>query len=164
MKAPCGSNTFTAQLKSGAIDAFGIWEPTVELAADALGSNAIIFQDASVYREVYSLYSTTEALDDPKRRKDIVEFVRALNQTLDIFTHKPKEAGIYDFVAKSVGMDAPVVEAVWKDHKWGVRWDHEELVEFLVEEDAYLARVDKRAAIPRVDLEKFLDTSVLDEL
>lgn len=164
MKTPCASNTFPSQLKSGAIDAFGVWEPAVELGAQALGSNAITFQNASIYREVYALYSTTDALNDPSRRKDIVEFVRALNKTLDVFANKPKENGVYDFVAKAVGMDAPVVEAVWGDHKWSGRWDQKELVEFLVDEDAYLARVDKRTAIPRAELEKFLDTSVLDEL
>lgn len=164
MKAPCGSNTLPAQLKSGAIDAFGVWEPAVELGADALGSNAIVFQNASIYREVYSLYSTTEALNDPKRRKDVVAFVRALEKTLDVFKNKPKEAGIYDFVAKSVDMDAHVVEAVWGDHKWGVRWDDKELEDFLVEEDAYLARKDNRSIIPRADLVKFLDKSVLEEL
>jgi hypothetical protein len=33
-----------------------------------------------------------------------------------------------------------------------------------VEEDKYLAAQDKRSVIPRKDLEKFLDTSVIDEL
>ncbi|CAO2654320.1 Nn.00g110530.m01.CDS01 [Neocucurbitaria sp. VM-36] len=161
---PCASNTFPSQLKSGAIDAFGIWEPAVELGAQALGQNAIIFQNASIYREVYSLYSTIDALNDSKRRKDVVEFVRALNKTLDIFTNEPKKAGIYDFVAKKVGMDASVVEAVWGDHKWSGRWDEKELIEFLAEEDAYLARTDNRTPVPQKELENFLDTSVLDEL
>ena len=164
MKAPCASGTFPSQLKSGTIDAFGVWEPAVELGAQALGSNAILFQNASIYREVYALYSTTDALNDPTRRKDIVEFVRALNKTLDVFANQPKQNGVYDYVAKQVGMDASVVEAVWADHKWSGRWDGKELIEFLVDEDAYLARVDRRTAIPRADLEKFLDTSVLDEL
>jgi TRAP-type uncharacterized transport system substrate-binding protein len=31
MKAPCASDTMPAQLKAGAIDAFGVWEPAVEL-------------------------------------------------------------------------------------------------------------------------------------
>ncbi|KAF1848393.1 periplasmic binding protein-like II [Cucurbitaria berberidis CBS 394.84] len=164
MKTPCASNTLPSQLKSGAIDAFGVWEPAVELGAQTLGPNAVIFQNASIYREVYALYSTTEALDDPKRRKDIVEFVRALNKTLDVFANEPKKAGVYDFVAKEVGMDASVVEAVWDDHKWSGRWDDKELLDFLVEEDTYLAQVDKRTPVPRKELQNFLDTSVLDEL
>lgn len=164
MKTPCASNTLPPQLKSGAIDAFGIWEPAVELGAEALGQNAVLFQNASIYREVYALYSTTDVLNDPTKRKDVVEFVRALNKTLDVFTNEPEKDGIYDFVAKAVSMDAPVVKAVWGDHKWSGRWDAKELVDFLVKEDAYLATMDKRMPIPRTDLEKFLDTSVRDEL
>lgn len=164
MKAPCASNTLPTQLELGAIDAFGIWEPAVELGAQALGPNAVLFKNASIYREVYALYSTTEALNDPKRRGDIVEFVRALNKTIEVFSKDAEKAGVYDFVAKEVGMDARVVKAVWGDHNWSGRWNTNELVEFLAEEDAYLAKVDKRAVVPRIELETFLDTSVLDEL
>ncbi|KAF2822798.1 hypothetical protein CC86DRAFT_72112 [Ophiobolus disseminans] len=163
MKAPCASDTLPSQLKAGSIDAFGIWEPAVELGADAIGSNAILFQNASIYREVYSLYSTTDALNNPAKRKDIVEFVRALNKTLDVFANKPKENGVYDYVAKEVGMDAPVVESVWVDHKWSGTWGND-LIDFIVEEDKYLAGTDKRSATSRKDLEKFLDRSIIDEL
>ncbi|EAT89608.2 hypothetical protein HBH56_017100 [Parastagonospora nodorum] len=163
MRVPCTSDTFPAQLKAGTIDAFGVWEPAVELGAEALGSDAVIFQNASIYREIYSLYSTTDALNDPTKRKDIVEFVRALNKTLNVFTHTPKESGVYGFVSKAVKVDEPVLEKVWGDHKWSGTWGGE-LIEYLVEEDKYLAVQDKRAVIPRNDLEKFLDTSVIEEL
>jgi ABC-type nitrate/sulfonate/bicarbonate transport system substrate-binding protein len=163
MKSPCASNSMPAQLKAGAIDAFGVWEPAVELGAEALGANAITFQNASIYREVYSLYSTTDALNDPAKRKDIVEFVRALNKTLEVFAEQPKEKGVYGFVSKEVGVDENVVEAVWADHKWSGRWG-DDLIEFIVKEDKYLAGQDKRSVIPRSELEKFLDTSVIDEL
>ncbi|KAI8939064.1 hypothetical protein NX059_004903 [Plenodomus lindquistii] len=163
MKAPCAADTLPEQLKSGEIDAFGIWEPSAELSVQNLGDNAITFQNASIYREVYALYSTTGALNDPRRREDIVEFVRALNKTLDVFANQPKQAGVYDFVAKQVGMDAGVVEDVWADHKWSGRWDGE-LIDFLVEEDAYLAEEDGRPAAIRAELVVFLDESIVDEL
>jgi ABC-type nitrate/sulfonate/bicarbonate transport system substrate-binding protein len=163
MKTPCASNTMPAQLKDGSIDAFGVWEPAVELGARALGSNAITFQNATIYREVYSLYSTTDALNNPSKRKDIVEFVRALNKTLDVFANKPKQSGVYDFVSKEVGVDEPVVESVWADHKWSGGWGND-LIEFIVEEDKYLAGKDKRSVISRTELEKFLDTSIIDEI
>lgn len=152
-----------AQLKAGTIDAFGVWEPAVELGAEALGSNAITFKNATIYREVYSLYSTTDALNNPSKRKDIVEFVRALNKTLEVFAEQPKEKGVYDFVSKEVGVDEPVVEAVWNDHVWSGTWGSD-LIEFIVEEDKYLAGKDGRSVIPRSELEKFLDTSIIEEL
>jgi ABC-type nitrate/sulfonate/bicarbonate transport system substrate-binding protein len=163
MKTPCASDTLPAQLKAGTIDAFGVWEPAVELGVEALGANAVTFQNSTIYREVYSLYSTTDALNDPAKRKDIVEFVRALNKTLDVFTNKPKEDGVYDFVSKAVGVDVPVLEKVWEDHKWSGTWGGD-LIEYIVKEDTYLASQDKRTVTLRSDLEKFLDTSVIDEL
>ncbi|KAF2193007.1 periplasmic binding protein-like II [Zopfia rhizophila CBS 207.26] len=161
MKAPCGSNTFPSMLKSGQIDAFGIWEPAPELGAQALGNNAIFFQNISIYREVYSLYSTTEKLNDPAMRKNIVAFVKALNQTLDVFTNKPDS--VYSTVASAVGMDASVVKDVWPEHKWTGSWGPE-LLDFIAEEDQWLAKQDNRQAVSKADLAKFLDTSVLEEL
>lgn len=161
MKAPCASNSFPQMLKQRKIDAFGAWEPVVELGAQAIGDNAIIFQNASVFREVYSFYSTTQKLNNPAIRKDIVEFVRALNQTLDVFRDKPES--VYQWVASEVGMDVPTLKAVWDDHKWTGPWKPD-LMDYLVAEDAYLARVDKRQVIPKKDLETFLDTSILEEL
>jgi ABC-type nitrate/sulfonate/bicarbonate transport system substrate-binding protein len=163
MKTPCGSGTFPQQLSSKAVDAFGVWETAPELAAQALGNNAVIFQNASVYREMYALYTTTQKLNDPAKRKDIVEFVRALNKTLDIFTNKPDDT-IYRTVGSAVSVDPGVVKSVWKDHLWTGRWDQKWFLDFLVEEDAYLAGKDRRAAIPKAELEQFLDTSIIDEL
>jgi ABC-type nitrate/sulfonate/bicarbonate transport system substrate-binding protein len=163
MKAPCKNDALPSLLKSGSLDAYGIWETSIELGAMALGNDAIIFQNASIYREVYALYSTTEALSNPSKRRDIVEFVRALDKTLDIFSHQPKEKNVFDYVAKTVDTDTEVVEAVWKDHKWDVRWD-DRLIDFLVEEDRYLAGQDNRKVTPRKDLEKFLDSSIVHEL
>ncbi|KAF1963300.1 periplasmic binding protein-like II [Byssothecium circinans] len=164
MKAPCGSNTFPVMLQNKQIDAFGIWEPAVELGGRAIGlDNAIFFQDIHTYREVYSLYSTTEKLNNAAKRADIVSFVRALNQTLDVFANKPGENKVYDFVAGKVGMDAEVVKAVWGDHLWSGKWG-DDLIDLLVSEDAYLAKTDRRGGTSRADLERFLDDSVIEEL
>lgn len=164
MKTPCGSNTLPGMLQSKQIDAFGIWEPAVELGIRAIGeANAVVFQNASVYREVYSLYSTTDKLNDAAKRKDIVAFVRGLNQTLDLFQPGKVTDDIYKYVAGQVGMDAEVVKAVWGDHKWSGRWG-DDLMPLLVEEDAYLAKQDRRTAMSKADLEKFLDDSVIAEI
>lgn len=163
MKVPCAADSLPEMLRAGKIDAFGVWEPAVELGIKNLGSNAVVFQNASVYREVYALYSTTAVLSDKKKRKDVVEFVRALNKTLEVFAREPEKNGVFEYVAGRVGMDASVVRDVWNDHKWSGRWDGK-LIEFLVKEDEYLAKVDTRQTTPRADLEKFLDTSIIDEL
>lgn len=161
MKTPCANNTFPSMIASNQIDAFGVWEPAVELGVQALGDNAITFQNGSVYREMYAFYSTTEKLNDPAKRKDIVAFVRALNQTLDVYNNKPES--VYQFVADTVGMDPKVVVDVWEDHKWtGVLPN--DLFDLLVDEDKYLARKDNRTRTSKADLRKFLDTSIIEEL
>ncbi|KAG9239010.1 hypothetical protein BJ875DRAFT_529390, partial [Amylocarpus encephaloides] len=159
MKAPCASGTYPQLLASKQIDAFGLWEPIVELGLKAIGENAAIFQNFSIYREVYSLYSTTEKLGNTKTRKDIVAFAKALKQTSDVYVNKPEL--VYQYVAGLSGMDASVVQDVWPDHRWGNGTMPDDLLEFLVEEDAYLAKMDKRVGVSRADLAKFIDTSVL---
>jgi ABC-type nitrate/sulfonate/bicarbonate transport system substrate-binding protein len=140
------------------VDAFGIWEPAVELGARALGSNAVIFQNTSVYREVYSLYTTTDKLNKPATRKNIVAYVKALNQTLEVFRGHPES--VYATVGGNVGMDASIVQAVWPVHNWSGDLPSD-LLDFLVVEDAYLAQTDGRATISRADLAKFIDPSVI---
>lgn len=161
MKAPCGAGTYPKMITSGQIDAFGIWEPAVELGAEALGDKAVLFGNRSVYREVYSLYTTQAKLDDANIRKDILEYVRALNKTLDVFTNDPDQ--VYATVASEVGMDVPVLKAVWPVHKWTGRWG-DDLPGFLAEEEKWLARQNRQQAISDADLGKFLDSSILDEL
>ncbi|EPE30238.1 Periplasmic binding protein-like II [Glarea lozoyensis ATCC 20868] len=158
MKTPCGSGTFPSMITGKKIDAFGIWEPAVELGAKSLGSSAVIFQNVSIYREVYSLYSTTEKLNNIATRKNIVAYVKALNQTLDVFRNRPES--VYATVGGNVGVDASVVQAVWPVHKWSGTIPSD-LVDFLVVEDAYLAQSDKRAVTSKADLTKFIDSSVI---
>ena len=62
---------------------------------------------ATIYREVYSLYTTTQKLSDPAKRKDILSFVSALSKSLAAF--RRADAAIYKFVAGKVGMDAEIV-------------------------------------------------------
>lgn len=160
MKAPCGQGTFPQMLQNRQIDAFGIWEPAVELAARTLGDNAIIFQNSSIYREVYSLYSTKEKLSDATTRKNIIAFVKALNQTLNVYINSPKS--VYSFVASAVGMDAAIVEAVWPVHRWSGTLAPD-LLPFMELEDVWLAEQDKRQVLSNATMAAFVDHSVLDD-
>jgi NitT/TauT family transport system substrate-binding protein len=53
-------------------DAISMWEPEAQNALDALGADATVIQDNSVYRELFSLYTTTQVLTDPRRRRELV--------------------------------------------------------------------------------------------
>src|SRR5688572_13445454 len=71
------ATAMAAALVKGDADAISMWEPESENAAHALGKDAIFFQDNKVYRELYSVYSTTDVMNDPRRRKELVAFVQA---------------------------------------------------------------------------------------
>ncbi|KAK3324504.1 hypothetical protein B0T19DRAFT_428728 [Cercophora scortea] len=159
--APCGSGTLPAMLASGAVDAVGLWEPTMQLAIDAVGAgNVVVFQDKSVYRELFNLHSTTEKLQDAKTRAQIVAFVRALAQAQKVFAAQPET--IWSRVAAAVNVSADVVKAVWPVHGWtgGLPAD---LLDVLVAEDQWVAAVDRRAAMSRAVLADLVDGSVLKE-
>ncbi|KAK4185715.1 hypothetical protein QBC35DRAFT_524756 [Podospora australis] len=160
-EAPCGSGTFPYMLARGEIDAFGFWEPILQLGIDALGENkTVVFQDKKVYREIYNLHSTKEKLADPKKRKEIVQFLRALIKAQQVFEMQPEK--VYARVSKAVDVSVPLLEKVWRVHDWtgGIP---EDLLDVLVEEDKYVARVDKRTAATREKLKTLIDTSVLEE-
>lgn len=161
MKAPCGAGTFPTMIQNGVIDAFGVWEPAVELAAEALGDNAVLFENASIYQEVYSLYTTTTKLADPDTKSDIVAYVQALNQTLDVFTNQPDT--VYSYVAQSVGMDVDTLKAVWPQHKWAGIWG-DDLLDFLVQEEAWVAAQNRRQPMATTDIQAFLDPSIWESL
>ena len=64
-----------AALTRGDVDAIAIWEPQAHNSEQALGADAIVFQDRSVYRELFNLNTTAEVLGDPVRRKALVTAV-----------------------------------------------------------------------------------------
>ncbi|KAK3687847.1 hypothetical protein B0T22DRAFT_510805 [Podospora appendiculata] len=159
--APCGSGTLPAMLASGAVDAVGLWEPTMQLAIDAVGvANVVVFQDKSVYRELFNLHSTAEKLKDATARREIVAFVRALAQAQKVFAAQPET--VWPRVAAAVGVSADVVKAVWPVHGWGGGLPAD-LLDVLVAEDQWVAGVDRRAAMSRAVLADLVDGSVLKE-
>ena len=48
-----------AAVIDGRADAISMWEPDSQNTVDGLGKDAIVFQDNKVYRELFSLYSST---------------------------------------------------------------------------------------------------------
>lgn len=158
--APCGSGTLPYMLAHGSVDAVGMWEPTLELAIEGLGSDAVVFQNKSVYRELYSLYTTAEKLKDATTRKSIVAYVKALVQTAQVFDSTPDK--VIPRVASTMRMSESLVKAIWPVHDWkgGLPSD---LLDVLAPEDQWVAKVDRRSAVARADLANMIDSSVLEE-
>ena len=66
-----------AALKRGDVDAIAIWsrEQQAHNSEQALGADAVVFQDRSVYRKLFTIDSTAEVLADPARRRALVAAV-----------------------------------------------------------------------------------------
>lgn len=73
-----GTTEMSAAVGKREADAISMWEPEGQKTLDVLGDDAIVFQDNNVYRELFSLYTTTDVLNDPRRRAELVGFVRAV--------------------------------------------------------------------------------------
>jgi sulfonate transport system substrate-binding protein len=72
------STEMSTELKDGRVDAVSMWEPESERAIAAVGSDAIVFQDRHVYRELFNLNTSAKVLADSAKRRAIVELLRSL--------------------------------------------------------------------------------------
>ena len=161
LREPCARTSFPELFKNGSIDAVAIWEPSAELAVEALGANnTIVFQNRTVYREIFNLHTTKEKLDDPVARKEIVQFIRALHEAVKVFRTKPET--IWSRIAPIVNTTVPILQAVWPDHSWTGPLPAD-LLDVLVEEDKWVAKVQKREPMPRSELTNLIDGSILKE-
>lgn len=145
---------------AGRADAIAIWEPESVRAEQALGKDAIAFEDVAVYREIYNLNSTTTALNDPAKRAQIVAYVKKLIPACQAATSSPARA--QQLAAARTGYDVGLVAASWKHHRFPCAMAPD-MLDVLVQEEQWLAAIDKRAPRTREQLAPLIDGSVLAE-
>jgi NitT/TauT family transport system substrate-binding protein len=142
------------------VDAVTIWEPEIERAAEAVGGDAIQFQDRRVYRELFNLHATAASLGDPGKRREIVAFVRALILACERIAQRPQE--VWPLVSESTGYDVELIERVWH-HEGFAGTLASDLLDVMAEEESYVARERNRSPRQRGELAKLIDDSVLRE-
>lgn len=147
-------------LKNGEVDAVTIWEPEIQNAQDLIGEDAIEFQDKSVYRELFNLNTTAEALADPEKRCEIVAFVRSLITASERIKQNPQE--VWPLVAKSTGYDETLISRVWH-HEGYPGTLVPDVLDVLEEEEVWVAKERNRKPRTRAELAKLVDDSVLKE-
>ena len=143
------------------VDAVTIWEPEVQRAAEAIGADAIEFQQVqghTVYRELFNLNTTAANLANPAKRKQIVAFVRALVTASAEIRQRPQI--VWPLVAKATGYDQALIEKVWH-HEGYPGLIVPDLLDVIAEEDVYIARERGRAPRTRSELAVLIDASVL---
>ncbi len=150
----------TPAIVRGDVDAIAVWEPESERAFNALGADAVGFQDPRVYRELYNLNTTAEALAHPHKRAQIVRLLRAVMDAARQSETAPET--IWPLVAARSGHPLDVVAASWPHHRFPAVLP-DDLLDVLVAEEAWLAAQSGRPARSRETLTQLIDASVLAE-
>jgi NitT/TauT family transport system substrate-binding protein len=155
---PRGTTEMSAVVGKREADAISIWEPDGQKTLEVLGDDAIVFQDNKVYRELFSLYTTTDVLNDRNRRAELVRFVRAVIASADMVRSRPQE--VIPLVARRISQSEETVARSWKFHRFPVSLPSD-VLSVLTEEDRWVARGQKRAPMTQEQLAAFIDSSVL---
>jgi sulfonate transport system substrate-binding protein len=154
------ATAMAAALVKGDADAISMWEPESENAAVALGSDAIVFQDNKAYRELYSVYSTTDVINDPRRRKELVAFVGA---TLTAAADLQKDPQRYfTLISEITKHPRDQIARSWEHHGFPLAVAAD-LLDLIVEEEKWVAAQQDRSPRGRAELGRFIDPTILEE-
>jgi NitT/TauT family transport system substrate-binding protein len=147
-----------AALKRGDVDAIAIWEPQAHNSEQALGSDAVVFQDRSVYRELFDLNTTAEVLADPVRRRALVGAVARIVSASERVTSAPPS--VWPLVSSKINVTEPTIAAVWKHFRFAGTLPPD-LLDVMIEEERWVASVQKREPRSREVIERLIDRTVL---
>jgi len=147
-----------AALKRGDVDAVAIWEPHAQNSLEALGSDAVDLQNPSVYRERFNLNTTTKVLRDPDKRRELVEFLRAVLSASQRARSQPRQSIM--FLAPSIHTPERTIEHVWNRFRFPANLPID-LPAVLGDVEIYVAAVQFRQPRPRADLAALIDGSLL---
>jgi NitT/TauT family transport system substrate-binding protein len=103
-------------LKDRHVDAIAMWEPESERAIAAIGNDAVVLQDRSVYRELFNLNTSTKVLADPAKRRAIVEFVRALITSSEQLRSRPQD--FWPYISSKLNYPPELVSKSWPELRY----------------------------------------------
>jgi len=155
-----GMDQMSDALARGDVDAISIWEPEPEDAIRRLGSDAVVFQDRSVYREVFNLHARAPDLADPEKRRSIVTFVRAVAEATKALQNDPEAH--WPHVSSITGFSTEEISWGWPEMEFPVRIIPD-MLDVLEEEEVWVAKERNRAPRSREELARFVDQSVVEE-
>ena len=149
-----------AALQRGDVDAVAIWEPHAENSLVALGSDAAEIQDPSVYRERFNLNTTARVLQDPDKRRALVEFLRAVIRTSKRARGRGNQTQIQ--LAPFINTPAETIERVWKQFRFPANLPGD-LPAVLGNVEIFVAAAQYRQPRPRAALTPLIDETLLNE-
>ena len=147
-----------AAMKRGDVDAVSGWEPGAHDSIAALGADAVVFQDGSVYRELFDLNTTTAVLKDPARRRALVDVVRAIGAASLQVRQRP--VSVWPLLSSRINVPQSTISNVWSHFSFagGLVPD---MLDVLVKEEPWVAALQKRAPRQRAQLQALIDDSLL---
>jgi len=155
-----GMDQMSDALARGDVDVISIWEPEPEDAIRRLGDDAVMFQDRSVYREVFNLHARATDLADPSKRRSIVAFVRAVADATAALKADPET--YWPHVSSITGFTTEEISWGWPEMEFPVRIIPD-MLDVLEVEEVWVAKERNRAPRTREELAGFIDTSVVEE-
>ena len=155
-----GMDQMSDALARGDVDAISIWEPEPEDAIHRLGDDAIVFQDRSVYREVFNLHARATDLADPSKRRSIVAFVRAVAEASAALKADPEP--YWPHVSSVTGFTTEEISWGWPEMEFPVAIVPD-MLDVLEVEDVWVAKERNRSPRSREELARLIDASVVEE-
>jgi sulfonate transport system substrate-binding protein len=149
-----------AALSHGDVDAVSGWEPGAHDSIAAVGAGAVTFQPLGLYRELFDLNTTTAVLNDPARRAALVAAVRAIVAASTTVRVTP--SAVWPLVSSRINVPERTMDEVWTHFRFSATLP-EDIVSVLVEEEQWVASVQKRAPRTRAQLSELVDSSVLNQ-
>jgi len=137
-----------------------MWEPEAERAIAAVGTDAIVFQDRRVYRELFNLNTSAKILADPAKRRAIVELLRSLIASSAEIRQRPRQ--YWPLIASKLNYTPETVSESWRHLRYagGLAPD---LLDVMAEEEVWVAKERNRTPRTRSQLTLLIDRSLLDE-
>ena len=142
------------------VDAVSIWEPHAQNSFEALGDDAIVLEDPTVYIERFNLNTRTDVLRDPAKRLALRRFLEAIARVSVRLRTQP--AAMIPSLAPNVGLSERTVASVWSQFRFPASLSGE-LGSVLGEIEPWVATTQKRQPRASRTLVTLIDTSLLAE-
>ena len=157
---------FSDALIDGHIDALAMWAPEPEEAGVALGNDFVNFSGDGVYREIFNLNTTAQALEDPVKREAIKQFMKSLIQANSALLSDPSPAQqlvVDRMAAYPPAYPLELIAEAWPHHTY-ITGKVDDLLDVMVEEERWMARNQGRQPRSRDTLASLIDYTLLDEI
>ena len=142
------------------VDAVAGWEPGAQDSITALGSDAIVFQEPRIYRELFNLNTTAGVLSDPIKRRSLVNMVRSIVTASRDVQARPLD--VRPLLSSRINVPQPTIAAVWRHFRFPAALSRD-LLQVLTEEEQWVAARQKRVPRGRSQLQALIDDTVLQE-